>query len=229
MLAAALLTIHVSAAASLMDALQEIARQYRQATIVFNFGASNLLARQIIEGAPADVFISADEASMNRLQQRGLIEPKRRRSILSNTLVIIVPADSTMRISSARDLLSVQKLALAAPDAVPAGIYAKEYLQRLGLWEGVGPNVIPTDNVRSALAAVESGNVDAGIVYKTDALISRAVKIAYEVPRAEGPKISYPAAVIADSREKAAAQHFLDFLQSATAREIFRHFGFLLP
>src|SRR5437899_3560607 len=175
MLAAALLTIHVSAAASLMDALQEITRQYRQATIVFNFGASSLLARQIIEGAPADVFISADEASMNRVQERGLIDAKSRRSILSNTLAIVVPSDSRRKISSARDLLSVHRVALAAPDAVPAGIYAKEYLQRLRLWEEVGPNVIPTDNVRSALAAVESGNVDAGIVYKTDALISRAV------------------------------------------------------
>src|SRR6266567_3748760 len=162
MLVAALLTIHVSAAASLMDALQEIARQYRQATIVFNFGASSLLARQIIEGAPADVFISADEASMNRLQERGLVALESRRSILSNSLVIVIPSDSTMRISSPRDLLAVRRVALAAPDAVPAGIYAKEYLQHLGLWDRVSSNVIPTDNVRSALAAVESGNVDAG-------------------------------------------------------------------
>ena len=111
---------------------------------------------------------------------------------------------------------------------MPAGIYAKEYLRKLGIWGKVVGKVIPTDNVRGALAAVESGNADAGIVYKTDALISSGVRIAYEVPSAEGPEISYPAAVVADSKQQAAAQRLLDFLQSPPAQEIFRKYGFLV-
>jgi molybdate transport system substrate-binding protein len=220
-------TLRVSAAASLTDALNEIAAHYRQ-PVLFNFGASSTLARQIQEGAPADLFISADELKMDQLAQRGLVVKKSRVDILSNTLVIVVPADSRLRLTSARDLVG-HTVALAQPDSVPAGIYAKEYLRRIKVWDRITYKLIPTDNVRSALAAVESGNVEAGIVYKTDALISHAVKIAYEIPRNEGPKIVYPAAVLADSNQKAAAQKFLDYLRSEPARAVFRRFGFLLP
>jgi len=216
-------TIRVSAAASLMDALGEIARSYKKDAIVFNFGASSLLARQIIEGAPADVFISADEIQMDRLQQRGLIAS--RKNILSNTLVIVVPADSRIAIRSPNDLVAIRRIALAQPDSVPAGVYAKEWLTRAGIWERVAPNVIPTENVRSALAAVESGNVDAGVVYATDT--SRKVRIAYRVTN--GPTIAYPAAVLTQARDRAAAQRFLDYLQSDPARQVFRRYGFLLP
>ncbi|PYQ53389.1 MAG: molybdate ABC transporter substrate-binding protein [Acidobacteria bacterium] len=218
-------TIRVSAAASLTDALGEIARRYGKDAIVFNFGASSLLARQIIEGAPADAFVSADEQQMNRLQQRGLIMA--RRNILSNTLVVVVPADSRIAIGSPNELIAVRKIAIAQPDTVPAGVYAREYLQHAGVWDRVASRIVPTENVRAALAAVESGNVDAGIVYLTDGLSSRRVKIAYRVTN--GPKITYPAAVIAGSREKAAALRFLDYLQSDPARQIFRRYGFLLP
>ena len=222
--------VRVSAAASLTDVLREIATQYGQ-PVLFNFGASSLLARQIQEGAPADLFISADELKMDQLAQRGLIVKKSRVDILSNTLVIVVPSDSGLEIKSAKDLAdpSIRNVAVAEPQTVPAGIYAKEYLRRLKVWDRITYKLIPTDNVRSALAAVESGNVEAGIVYKTDALISSAVKIAYEIPRDEGPKIVYPAAVLADSNQKAAAQRFLDYLQSEAARTVFRRFGFLLP
>jgi molybdate transport system substrate-binding protein len=219
------ITIHVSAAASLTDALQEIASRYSD-KVVFNFGASSILARQIEEGAPADVFISADELKMDDLQRRGLIVKKSRRSILSNALVVVVPSDSKLKITSAKDLLG-HSIAIAEPSSVPAGIYAKEYLREERVWDRVAGKIVPTENVRGALAAVESGNVDAGIVYKTDALSSRAVKIAYEVKG--GPRISYPAAVVSDSREKRAAQRFLDYLQSKPARDVFRRYGFLLP
>ncbi|HEV8660529.1 MAG TPA: molybdate ABC transporter substrate-binding protein [Thermoanaerobaculia bacterium] len=227
MILALAITIHVSAAASLTDVLQEIASHYGD-KVVFNFGASSILARQIEEGAPIDVFISADEPKMDDLQRRGLIVKKSRRSILSNALVIVVPSDSKSKIASAKDLVG-HSIAIAEPSSVPAGIYAKEYLRRERVWERVAGEIVPTENVRGALAAVESGNVDAGIVYKTDALISRAVKIAYEIPRAEGPKISYPAAVLADSNQKAAAQRFLDYLRSEPARAVFRRYGFLVP
>jgi molybdate transport system substrate-binding protein len=222
--------LRVSAAASLTDVLHEIAAQYGR-PVLFNFGASSMLARQIQEGAPADVFISADELKMDQLAQRGLIVRKSRADILSNTLVIVIPSDSALKIESAKDLAdpSIRNVAVAEPQSVPAGIYAKEYLRKIKIWDRITYKLIPTDNVRSALAAVESGNVEAGIVYKTDAMISNAVKIAYEIPRGEGPKIVYPAAVLADSTEKAAAQKFLDYLQSEPARAVFRRFGFLLP
>jgi molybdate transport system substrate-binding protein len=222
--------LRVSAAASLTDVLHEIAAQYGQ-PVLFNFGASSMLARQIQEGAPGDLFISADELKMDQLAQRGLIVKKSRVDILSNTLVIVIPSDSALKIESAKDLAdpSIRNVAVAEPQSVPAGIYAKEYLRKIKVWDRITYKLIPTDNVRSALAAVESGNVETGIVYKTDALISTAVKIAYEIPRADGPKIVYPAAVLADSTEKAAAQKFLDYLQSEPARAVFLRFGFLLP
>lgn len=226
--------LHVSAAASLTDALREIGTRYSAEsgdTVLFNFGASSLLARQITEYAPADLFISADEQWMDRLQQRGFIANKSRKSILSNTLVIIVPSDSPLKINSPGDLVdpAIRAVAVAEPSTVPAGIYAKEYLRKAKVWDRITGKIIPTDNVRSALAAVESGNVETGIVYKTDALISRAVRVAYEVPAGLGPKISYPVAIVADSKEKQSAQRFLDYLQSAGARETFKKYGFLLP
>ncbi|MGA8806490.1 MAG: molybdate ABC transporter substrate-binding protein [Thermoanaerobaculia bacterium] len=225
--------LRVSAASSLTDALHEIAGVYQREThdtLLFDFGASSTLARQIAEGAPSDVFISADELKMDQLQQRGFIIKASRRSILSNTLVIIVPSDSSLKINSAADLAddAISNIAVAEPQSVPAGIYAKEYLRKLHVWDRIKDKIIPTENVRAALAAVESGNVQTGIVYRTDALISRSVHIAFEVPIAEGPKISYPVAIVGDSKQKPAAQRFIDFLQSPPAQEIFRKYGFII-
>src|SRR5262245_50972887 len=199
-------TINVFASASLTDTLKEIAAAYEKQSgdkVVFNFGASSFLARQIEEGAPADVFFSADEARMDALAKKGLIVTGTRKSRLSNSLVIVVPADDSRPIQSPSDLAEarVQRLALADPKTVPAGIYAREFLEKAGLWTAVEKKVVPTDNVRAALAAVESGNVEAGIVYKTDARISRKVKVAYEVPVKEGPAISYPMAAVKDAKE----------------------------
>jgi molybdate transport system substrate-binding protein len=225
--------IQVYAAASLTDALQEIASDYERESgdkVLLNLGASSALARQIQEGAPADLFISADEAKMDALQKRGLVLQGTRRSLLSNTLVIVVPSDSSLKIGSAQDLATskVRALALAEPQSVPAGIYAKEYLRSIKLWGKVLDKIVPTENVRGALAAVEAGNVEAGIVYKTDAQISRKVKIAFEVPAAEGPKISYPLAVLAESRKQAAARKLLAYLESPAALDVFRRYGFLV-
>lgn len=225
--------VNVFAAASLADALREIAASYEKSSgdkIVLNLGASSTLARQIQEGAPADLFLSADEAKMNSLEKKGLLLAGTRKSVLSNTLVIVVPVDSNAKISSAADLAaaSIRAIALAEPQTVPAGIYAKEYLQKLGLWRKVIDRVIPTENVRAALAAVESGNVDAGIVYKTDAGISKKVRVAYEVPQAEGPVISYPFAVLAGSDKREAARKFLAHLASPAALDVFRKYGFLI-
>lgn len=225
--------LNVSAAASLTDALQEIKANYEKSggdTIVLNLGASSTLARQIQEGAPADLFLSADEAKMDQLEKRGLVLAGTRRSVLSNTLVVVVPLDSALRISSPADLAGprIRVLALAEPQSVPAGIYAKEYLRKLKLWDKVIDRVVPTENVRTALAAVEEGNAEAGIVYKTDAGISKKVRIAYEVPLAAGPKISYPFAVLKESKRQESARKFLAYLESPAALEVFRKYGFLL-
>ena len=225
--------ITVFAAASLTDSLKEIASSYEKQTgdrIVFNFGASGFLARQIEEGAPADIFFSADEAKMDGLERKGLIVRETRQRRLSNTLVIVVAADSQLSLKSAKDLADakINRVALADPRTVPAGIYAKEYLERARLWSVLEPKVVPTDNVRAALSAVQSGNVEAGIVYKTDASISRKVKVAFEIPAGDGPAISYPMALVEESKERGAAQRFLKYLNSADADRIFREFGFIV-
>lgn len=225
--------LNVFAAASLTDALREIKAAYEKESgdrLSLSLGASSTLARQIQEGAPADLFLSADEAKMDSLEKRNLVLAGTRKSVLSNTLVIVVPVDSGLPVASPADLAGprVRALALAEPRSVPAGIYAQEYLRKVKLWEKVSGRVIPTENVRAALAAVESGNVDAAIVYKTDARISKKVRIAYEVPREEGPVISYPFAVVSESRNPEAARRFLRYLESPAALAVFRKLGFVV-
>lgn len=225
--------LNVFAAASLSDALKEIGTAYEKDTgvkVAFNFGASSLLARQIEEGAPADLFFSADEAKMDGLENKGLVLPHTRKSKLSNALVIVVAADSKLAVESAGDLAKpvVTRVALAEPKTVPAGIYARTYLERVHLWDAVAPKVVPTDNVRGALAAVESGNVEAGMVYKTDAAMSKKVRVAYEVPAKDTPKISYPLAVLRESKQADAARAFLKYLDSDVAARVFKRFGFVV-
>lgn len=224
--------LRVSAAASLADALKQIGTEFEKSNgvrIVLNLGASSLLARQIEEGAPADVFFSADEARMDALEKKGLIRKDSRRTLLTNSLVIVVPLEDGLPLKSAQDLNQpgVRRIALAETKSVPAGVYARQYLEGLGLWKSLEARVVPTENVRAALAAVESGNVDAGIVYKTDAPISKKVKVAFEVPVQDGPRIQYPAAVIANTSQPALAQQFLEYLSSPPARRVFLKFGFI--
>lgn len=225
--------IRVSAAASLSNALKEIGANYAAKSgdkPVFNFGGSNILARQIEEGAPVDLFFSADEATMDALTQKGRIVAETRRSPLSNSLVIIVAAAAGAEIKTPQDLAAaaVKHVALADPKAVPAGVYARQYLQSLGLWGAIEPKVVPTENVRAALAAVESGNVAAGIVYRTDAGSSKKVKIAFAVPAKDGPAIRYPMALIKDAPQPEAARKFFDHLGSAEAARVFEKFGFIV-
>ncbi len=224
--------VQVHAAASLTDAFKEIAALYEKQTgeqVIFNFGASNVLARQIEEGAPGDLFFSADEEKMDRLQGKGLIRAETRKTVLSNTLAIVVSSDSDLKFSSAKDLVSVKgSFAIAEPRTVPAGIYAKEYLIKAGIWNQIIDRLVPTDNVRSALAAVESGNVEAGIVYKTDAGISKNVRIAFEVPREEGPRISYPVAILTETANPESAMKFYSFLLGSKSLDVFEKYGFLV-
>ena len=195
--------------------------------MIFNFAASNTLAQQIQAGAPADLFISADEAKMNGLDTAGLIVRETRRDLLGNSLVVITP-EHGQKISTPGDLskATIRHLSMGDPKAVPAGIYAKAWLEKAGLWAALERKVVPAENVRAAMAVVESGNAEVGIVYKTDAAISKKISIAFEIPSAEATKISYPAAVLNDSRHAQAARKFLNFLTEKQADETFAKFGF---
>jgi len=224
---------NVFAAASLTDALKEIGAIYEKQSgdkVAFNFAASSMLERQIEEGAPADVFFSADEAKMDTLARKDLILKETRKSRLSNSLVIVTSADSDLKITSPADLASskVRRMALADPKAVPAGVYAKAFLEKEKLWLEIEPKVVPVDNVRAALAAVESGNIEVGMVFKTDAAISTKVKIAYEVPANTGPKISYPVAVTKNAKQVESAKKFVEYLGSNDAANIFTKYGFIV-
>lgn len=224
----------VFAAASLSDAFRELAPAFTAATghaVKFNFGASGTLARQIREGAPADVFLSADELRVDQLEKAGLLVPGSRRTLLANQLVLVVAADSAPAISSMPNLTGaeVRRIAIGEPATVPAGTYAKEYLQKIALWKPLLDKLIPVDNVRAVLAAVESGNVEAGFVYKTDALISKKVRIAVAVPLAEGPRITYPVAILKDARSPGAARALTAFLDGEEAQKVFAKYGFLPP
>jgi molybdate transport system substrate-binding protein len=227
--------VAVFAAASLSDALTELAARHHAATgdtVRLNLAASSTLARQIKEGARADLFFSADEAKMDSLAQAGLIDPATRASLLGNTLVVVVAADSDLAFASLRELAQarVRRLALGQTETVPAGIYAKEALQQAGAWDQVAAKVVAMENVRAALAAVENGDAEAAIVYRTDARISEKVKVAYAVPAADGPRITYPAALVRSGKNPEGARRFLALLRSDAGREVFARFGFtVLP
>jgi molybdate transport system substrate-binding protein len=225
--------ILVSAAASLTDVLKEISNGYQaksKHTVKFNFGPSNGLARQIEEGAPADIFFSADLPQMDALDKNSRLELGTRKNLLSNQLVIIVPADSKLSISAPKDLFKaeVKRIALAEPTSVPVGVYSSKYLTDEGLWDQVKAKVVPVQDVRATLAAVESGNVEAGFVYKTDATVSKKVKIVYEVPIDKGPKITYPVAIVKESKHKDAARDFISYLSAPAAKDAFKKSGFVL-
>ena len=218
----------VFAAASLADALREIGSAFEARTghrVVLSLGGSNDLARQIRAGAPAEVFVSASTERMDEVERAGLVRTADRVDLLSNRLVVVVPAAAATVLATAEDLVGVRRLALGDPQAVPAGIYARQWLDKRGLWERLRDRVVPTLDVRAALAAVESGNADAGIVYRTDATISKRVRVALEVPAAEAPRIVYPAALLATSRGPA-ARAFYEHLRSPAAREVFGRLGF---
>jgi molybdate transport system substrate-binding protein len=222
--------VSLYAAASLTDALRDVVSGFEKDTgheVAFNFGGSNDLARQIKAGAPADVFFSADVAQMDGLVAAGLVRAEDRVDVLSNALVAVVPGASTVRLSGPRDLPALRRLALANPQAVPAGVYARKWLESVGLWSAVADKVVPTLDVRAALAAVESENADAAIVYRTDASISRGVRVAFEVPRDEAPAIVYPLARLAASQKRATTE-LVRYLTSPRAREVYRRHGFLV-
>ncbi len=225
--------VTVFAAASLKEALDEQARQFEATTgnkVIISYGASNALAKQIDAGAPADAFISADLDWMDHVDQRGLLMPNTRVNLLRNTLVLIAPASSkaTLRIGPGFALaaeLGREKLAMANPDSVPAGKYGRSALERLGVWGSVEKQVARAENVRAALALVSRGEAPFGIVYSTDALSDKGVKIVDTFPPGSYPPIVYPAALLASGKSPA-AMPLLDYLRSVAARSIWEKYGF---
>lgn len=226
-------TITVFAAASLKESLDTLARRYESQSgdkVVIAFAASSALAKQIEAGAPANVFVSADLDWTDYLDRKGLLLPGTRVNLLCNELVLIAPAASTMspRMRKGLDLASLlgkERLALANPDAVPAGKYGKAALEFLGAWDGVRTRLAPAENVRAALALVSRGETPLGIVYRTDALADKGVKIAGVFPAESHPAIVYPAAVLAASRS-ASAKAFLAYLSTPDARKVWERYGF---
>ena len=219
----------VSAASSLTDVLQRLAVLYGQRSsdrLVLNLAASNTLARQVAAGARVDLFVSADDAQMDAVAAD--LIPGTRVDLLVNQLAIVVPDDRPARFTSARDLLgsAIRRIAMGDPAAVPAGVYARTYLQKAGLWETLQPKIVPAGSVRLALAAVESGAADAALVYMTDVATASRAHLAYAVPAAEGPRIVYPAAVLRTGRNPEGARRLLAFLRSAEAVAVFRRAGF---
>jgi len=225
--------IDVYAAASLRDVLQQLAPACEEAAgarLVFNFGASNDLARQIEAGNKADLFFSADEAWMDRVAAAGLVDPESRRSLLSNRLVVVGLKDSPLKVQSPLDLVGpdVRRISLANPEAVPAGKYAKAWLEKAGLWDRLRERVLPGLDVRAALAAVESGGAEVGVVYRTDATLSKKVRVVYEVPEGEGPHISYPVAAMRDRPRLEVARRVVAWLSGPAAAAAFERDGFIV-
>jgi molybdate transport system substrate-binding protein len=230
-------TLFVAAAASLSGVAPRLAEAYRQdsgSVVRFNFAGSNTLARQIVEGARVDVFLSADEAQMDVVERAGRVVPGTRRPFAGNRLVVVVSARVEDAVQSPRDLAGARfaRVAMGDPAAVPAGVYARRWLEAAGVWNQVAPKVVPLPSSPSVLAAVNEGRAEVGIVYASDVAAHAApapgVRVALEVPRGDAPRIVYPAAAISGGRVEA-ARRFLAFLQTPAARQLFEHAGFLPP
>lgn len=231
-LAAPTSEITVSAAISLKDVLEEIAELYRAerpgTVIHFNLGASGSLQLQIEQGAPVDIFISAAPKQMDALESEGLLLAGTRKNLVENEVVLIVPKGRT-GIISFQDLTrpEVKLIAIGEPNAVPAGKYAQEILTHFGIYDQLKPKFVEAQDVRQALTFVETGNADAGIVYRTDAMTSNSVAIVATAPEDSHSPVIYPVAVTRSSKNPSAAEDFVKFLLDAKASAVFRKYGFI--
>lgn len=220
----------VSAAASLSEVAGELRALYEAkhpgVKITYNFASSGTLQKQIEEGAPVDVFLSAGITQMDNLSARGLIEENTRAGLLGNQLVLV--AGNASGITGFKDLEGpeVSRISIGTPETVPAGSYAKDALISLNLWEKLRPKIILAKDVRQVLAYVETGNVEAGIVYKSDALSRKGVRIVEAAPAGSHKPVVYPMAVIKNSRNKKAASDFASFLAGEEAAKVFEKYGF---
>ena len=224
----------ISAAVSLKDALAEIQTNYQkknpQVKLLYNLGASGSLQKQIEQGAPADIFISAAPKQMDELSAKNLINTATRKNLVENKLVLIVPLNSSAKLNKFEDLTNpaVQKISIGEPTVVPAGQYAQEVLRKLGIWDKINDKLVLAKDVRTVLTYVETGNVEAGIVYKTDAASSSKVKIAATAPEGTHAPIIYPAALLASSKQQEVAKDFLAYLSGPEGKPIFEKYGFVM-
>jgi molybdate transport system substrate-binding protein len=225
--------ITVSAAASLRDAFREISERHEErigTKVIFNFGASGALQKQIESGAPVDLFASAGRPQMDALANQGLIIPETRRDFARNTLVLVGPADRTPVIASFADLGSpkIMRLAVGNPKTVPAGQYAEQSLTRLGLWQQLQPRLILAEDVRQVLDYVARGEVDAGIVYASDVLAAgNKVRSVASAPEDSHDPILYPLAVVSASSHQEAARAFIEIVMSGDGQRILQRYGFV--
>ena len=221
----------ISVAASMQDAVQALQplyeRQAPEVDLTFNFGSSGSLQRQIEQGAPVDIYLSAAAQQMDALEKQDLIDIETRRDLVINQLVLITPAVGP-EINTPQDLRApaIQQIALGEPSSVPAGAYGEQALIHFDLIDDLSPKFVFGKDVRQILSYVETGNVDAGIVYQTDALRADDIHVSFVFPPELHDPIVYPIAVIKDSSHPEAAQDFLHFLQGEQAQEIFIRFGF---
>lgn len=220
----------ISVAASLTDAIQEIEISYAHGhpdvDVRNNLGSSGTLAREIEQGAPVDVFVSAASKPMDDLQTKGLLVPGSRRNLLRNTLVLIVPSGSRLNSFAELNGPSVRSIAVGDPASVPAGQYGLQTLTALHLSDSVRSRLVLAKDVRQVLAYVETGNADAGIVYATDAITTNSIRVVATAPEAAHDPIIYPAAAIVGGHHQASAHDFVDYLSSPAARAIFQKRGF---
>ncbi|WP_394233896.1 molybdate ABC transporter substrate-binding protein [Niallia oryzisoli] len=221
----------ISAAASLKDAMDVIQQSYQEehpeVTLKFNFGASGSLQQQISQGAPVDLFFSAAEDKFDFLVEEGSIAKEDGSDLLGNELVLVVPkGDQTIKGFEALKKAEVGNISIGTPETVPAGTYAKESLEKMDIWQAVESKTVFAKDVRQVLSYVETGNVDAGIVYKTDALVSDKVKIAATADPATHTPIIYSVGIIKDSNQYEAAKEFYEYLQGDEAVKVFEEYGF---
>ncbi|NET64758.1 MAG: molybdate ABC transporter substrate-binding protein [Moorea sp. SIO1G6] len=226
-------SLTVSVAASLQDAMKAIKVLYTKetpdVTIIYNFASSGSLQQQIEQGAPVDVFISAAPKQMNDLEYKGLLVQGTRQSLVNNQVVLVSPKEET-GISNFKDLTSdnISKIAMGDPESVPAGQYAKEVLTSLNLFEQLKPKLVFGKDVRQVLSYVETGNVDAGLVYATDAKLSNQVKIVATAPPESYSRIIYPVAVLKESKNPDLANQFVQFIIGDSAKTVFLRYGFIM-
>jgi molybdate transport system substrate-binding protein len=225
-------TVLVSAAASLKDVLAKVDLLFEQGhpgvKITHNSGASGVLQQQIEQGAPSDVFLSAGQKQLDALQFKGLVVTQTRRNLLTNRLVLIAPKRSMLALKGFQDLAGsrVKRIAVGEPKSVPVGQYTEELFQNLGILAQLRPKLVLSNSARSVLAAVESGNVEAGVVYATDAKISEQIRIISTATEKLHSPIAYPVAVLKNSQNIALAKAYVQFLSSPAAQSIFVDSGF---
>lgn len=222
----------ISAAASLNESLNELKKSFEKEhpyiKLFYNIGGSGALKQQILQGAPVDLFLSASHDQFNELAQEGLIEEQYQVDFIGNQLVLITNKENPIQLNVFSDLADSQvgKIAIGIPESVPAGKYAKQTLQNIGIWEQIQPAIIQTKDVRQVLTYVETGNVDAGIVYMTDVKVSDKVKVVAVADEQTHDSIIYPAGIINSTANQKEAKLFLDYLQSNAAKTVFEKYGF---